>query len=78
MKDYIEIYTEDGRKEIMEAVCKFKLKKYNYNYLIYCELDKSHYYLAKYNNEDLSDLNTDFEDTEFNLACEVFENVVNL
>ena len=61
MKDYIEVYTDDGRKEIMEAVCTFKLKNYKSNYIIYTELDKSHYYLAKYDKVNLTDLNTDFE-----------------
>ena len=77
MKDYIEVYDENDNYQIMEAVCTFKLKKYeNNNYIIYTELDKSHYYLAKYDNDDISNLNTDFDDDEFDLAFNVFKEVV--
>ena len=76
MKDYIEVYDEQGKMEIMEAVCTFKLKNYDSNYIIYCELDKSHYYLAKYDNNDISDLNTDFKQDEFDQAFKVFKEIV--
>jgi len=76
MKDYIEVYTEEGKKEIMEAVCTFKLKNYKSNYIIYSELDKSHYYLAKYDKVNLTDLNTDFNDDEFEKAFQIFKDVI--
>lgn len=76
MKDYIDVYDDEGKNQIMEAVCTFKLKDYNFNYIIYSELDKSHYYLAKYEKEDISDLNTEFEDNEFEEAFNVFKEVV--
>lgn len=76
MKDYIEVFDEQGKMEIMEAVCTFKLKNYDSNYIIYCELDKSHYYLAKYDNNDISDLNTDFKQDEFDQAFKVFKEIV--
>lgn len=76
MKDYIEVYNDEGKKDIMEAVCTFKLKNYDSNYIIYCELDKSHYYLAKYDNNDIANLNTDFTNDEFDLAFNVFKEVV--
>ena len=76
MKDYIEVYNDEGSKDIMEAVCTFKLKNYEANYIIYCELDKSHYYLAKYDNNDIANLNTDFSNEEFDLAFNVFKEVI--
>ena len=76
MKDYIEVFDEQGKMEIMEAVCTFKLKNYDSNYIIYSELDKSHYYLAKYDNNDISDLNTDFKQDEFDQAFKVFKEIV--
>ena len=77
MKDYIEVYDDDGKMEIMEAVMTFHLNEYQSNYIIYSELDKSHYYLAKYNNNDMSDLDTDFEDKEFEKAANIFNEVIN-
>ena len=76
MKDYIEVFDEQGKMEIMEAVCTFKLKNYESNYIIYSELDKSHYYLAKYDNNDISNLNTDFNQEEFDQAFKVFKEIV--
>lgn len=76
MKDYIEVFDEQGKMEIMEAVCTFKLKNYDSNYIIYSELDKSHYYLAKYDNNDISNLNTDFNQEEFDQAFKVFKEIV--
>ena len=74
--DYIEVLDENNNSNKMEVVCTFKLKNYNYNYIIYRELDKSHYYLAKYlDNKD--DLITDFDDKEFEEATKVFEEVTN-
>ena len=76
MKDYIEVFDEQGKMEIMEAVCTFKLKNYDSNYIIYSELDKSHYYLAKYDNNDISNLNTDFNQEEFDQEFKVFKEIV--
>ena len=76
MKDYIEVYDEQGKIEIMESVCTFKLKDYNSNYIIYCELDKSHYYLGKYDGEEIANLNTDFTEDEFNQAFKIFKEIV--
>ena len=77
MKDYIEVYDENGSIQIMEAVMTFYLNEYKSNYIIYSELDKSHYYLAKYDNNEISDLDTDFEDKEFEKASNIFNEVIN-
>lgn len=76
MKDYIEIYDDNGKMQIMEAVMTFYLNEFKSNYIIYSELDKSHYYLAKYDNNQISELNTDFEDKEFEKAANIFNEVI--
>ena len=66
--DYIEITDEKGNNKKMEVVCTFKLKEYNFNYIIYSEMDKSHYYIAKYkgNTDDL----IHYYETIKNLICD--------
>lgn len=76
MKDYIDIYLEDGSKCQMEVVSIFKLDDYEFNYIIYCELDRSHYYLAKYIGDNIVNLSTDFNDEEFRRANAIFKVVV--
>ena len=76
MKDYIEIYDDNGKMQIMEAVMTFYLNEFKSNYIIYSELEKSHYYLAKYDNNQISELNTDFEDKEFEKAVNIFNEVI--
>ena len=57
--DYIYITDENNNKIKMELVTTFELKNRDYKYIIYCELDKSHLYLAKYiDNKEY--LNTNF------------------
>lgn len=46
--DYISIIDENNNSKKMEIVSTFELEGYNNKYIIYCELDKSHYYIAKY------------------------------
>lgn len=76
MKDIIEIYDDTGKSKKMEAVCIFKIKNYDYNYIIYSELDKSHYYLSKY-SDDKTELINDFNDEEYNQALSVFMRLKN-
>ena len=49
--DYIDITLDTGVTRRMEVVSTFNSKHYKFNYIIYCEIDKSHYYLAKYIEE---------------------------
>ena len=44
MKDYIDIYGDNNNSSTMEAVCTFELN--NSSFIIYSDLDKSHYYLS--------------------------------
>lgn len=76
-KNYIDITLNTGEIKKMEIVSTFKIENYPYDYIIYCELDKSHYYLAKYMNDNLNSLSTDFNEDEFLLANKIFEGVVN-
>lgn len=46
--NYISIIDENNNSKKMEIVSTFELEGYNNKYIIYCELDKSHYYIAKY------------------------------
>ncbi len=77
MKDFIDIYDEDGKVEKMELVLKFNLKGYSHNYIIYRDLEKKHYYIAKYNGENMVDLDTNLSDKELELAELIFKKVVD-
>ena len=83
--DYIDITLDTGVTRRMEVVSAFNLKHYKFNYIIYCEIDKthyyyceivkSHYYLAKY-IDSVSELNTNFSDDEYELCKIVFDGVL--
>ncbi|MBQ8534593.1 MAG: hypothetical protein IJ463_02785 [Bacilli bacterium] len=72
--DYIYITDENNNKIKMELVTTFELKNRDYKYIIYCELDKSHFYLAKY-KDNIEELNTDFSESEYKLCNEIFKEV---
>ena len=76
MKDYIKIYDQNNNERTVEIVTTFKLEQYNSNYIIYKELDNSHYYIAKYNGEDIVDLDTDLSKEEISLVEKIFEGVL--
>lgn len=72
--DYIYITDENNNRFKMELVTTFELKNRDYKYIIYCELDKSHFYLAKY-KDNIEELNTDFSESEYKLCNEIFKEV---
>lgn len=72
--DYIYITDENNNRFKMELVTTFELKNRDYKYIIYCELDKSHFYLAKY-KDNIEELNTDFSEFEYKLCNEIFKEV---
>lgn len=76
MKDIIEITLDDGSVKEMEIVSIFELEGYSYHYIIYSELDKSHYYIAKYMGDEIVDLSTDLSDDEMKLAKTIYEEVI--
>ncbi|MBQ4263751.1 MAG: hypothetical protein IJB83_05905 [Bacilli bacterium] len=76
MKDYIEILLDNGSKKKMEVVIIFDIEGYEYHYIIYTELDRSHYYLAKFIGEEIVDLITKFDEIELKLANNIFKGVI--
>ena len=72
--DYIYITDESNNKIKMELVTTFELKNRSFKYIIYKELDNSHYYLAKY-KDNIEELNTDFSEKEYELCNEIFKEV---
>lgn len=76
MKDYIEIIDQFNNKRMVEVVTTFKLEPYNSNYIIYKELDNSKNYVAKYNDEEIADLDTNLSKEEISLIEKIFEGVL--
>ena len=76
MKDYIEVLSDNNEYKKMEVVTIFNIENYDYNYIIYTELDRSNYYLAKYKGDKLDELSSDFDEKEFEIANEIFKGVV--
>lgn len=74
--DYIYITDENNNKLKMELVTTFELKNFEYKYIIYKELDNSHYYLAKY-KDDLEELNTNFSEKEYEMCNLIFKEVTS-
>ena len=77
MKDYIEIINKDNSKTKMEIVSIFKLDNYSSDYIIYKELDGSHYYIAKYQGDNIVDLDTDFSVKEMELAKILLNEIIH-
>ena len=75
MKDIIEITDKNNKKRKVELVIKFNLNGFKYNYIIYRELDKSHTYIAKYEGENIVNLNTDLSDVELSMAEIIYRGV---
>ncbi|MDO5393402.1 MAG: hypothetical protein Q4F33_02275 [Mycoplasmatota bacterium] len=75
MKDLITITDKFGVARQVELITKFNLNGYDYNYIIYRELDKSHNYIAKYQGEEIVSLDTNISEEELKLAEIVFQGV---
>lgn len=75
-QDTFKILNDKNETLTMEIINVFEINGYPYHYIIYTELDHSHYYLAKYTGENIVDLITEFDDAEFAMANEVFNKVV--
>lgn len=73
--DYIYITDENMNEKKMEVVSTFELEGYDSKYIIYNELDKSHYYLAKY-KDDIDSLDTNLSDKEIKLCNTIFEEIM--
>ena len=75
MKDYIEITDKDNKKRQVEIIVTFQLEGYDYNYIIYRELDKSHDYIARYKGEKIVELDTNLSEEEFKLSEIIYRGV---
>lgn len=75
MKDLIEITDKSGKTRQVELITKFQLDGYDYNYIIYKELDGSHNYVARYKDENIATLDTDLSELELTLAKIIFKGV---
>lgn len=75
MKDYIEITNKNNETRTVELIASFKLEGYDYNYIIYRELDKSHNYIARYKGENIVNLDTNLSALELQLAEIIYKGV---
>lgn len=75
MKDLITITDKLGTTREVELITKFELNGYDYHYIIYRELDGSHNYVAKYQGEEIVNLDTFLTEEEMKLAKVVFKGV---
>lgn len=75
-RDLFSVKLLDGTERKMEIVSIFNIDDSEYNYIIYSELDRSHYYFAKYLGEDIVDLIVDVDEKESAAAVEVMNGVV--
>lgn len=76
MKDYIDVINDSGNTIKMEVVTIFKLNSYDFNYIIYKEIDDSHYYIGKYKGNDIVNLDTNLSSKELELANFILEGVI--
>ena len=75
MKDLINITDKQGNTRQVELITKFTLEGYNYNYIIYRELDGSHNYIARYLREELVEFDTNLSKLELELAKIIYKGV---
>ena len=76
MKNYIDVYDENGNHKQMEVVSTFNLEGFSDNYIIYSETDKSHFYIAKYKGDQIIDLDTNLSNEELILCNKVFKEIL--
>ena len=75
MKDLININDKQGNTRQVELITKFTLEGYNYNYIIYRELDGWHNYIARYQGEEIVELDTNLSKLELELAKIIYKGV---
>jgi len=75
--NYIGITNNDGTTTKMEIVTTFKLDKFNDNYIIYTDIERKHYYIAKYLLDGKLDTNISNQELKYANAIlkEVLKNV---
>lgn len=75
MKDYIKVLDKNNIERLAEIVVIFNLEDYDFNYIIYKELDNSHTYIAKYKGKDIVNLDRNLSEEELRLANIIYEGV---
>lgn len=75
MKDYIEITDINNKKRLVEVITIFQLYGFDSNYIIYRELNKSHDYIARYQEDNKATLDTNLSKLEFQLANIIYRGV---
>lgn len=72
MENVFEITTSDNKKEQMQLICDFVWE--NKKYIIYSQINKKDYYVAKYNEDE--SLDTNLSDKELAYCNKIFLEVV--
>lgn len=75
MEDYIKVLDKNNIERLAEIVVIFNLEDYDFNYIIYKELDNSHTYIAKYKGKDIVNLDRNLSEEELRLANIIYEGV---
>lgn len=75
MKDLIEITDVNNQTRQVELITIFQLENYDYNYVIYRELDNSHTYVARYKGNTITSLDTNLSEQELKLAEIIYRGV---
>jgi len=71
----IYIYDSNNKRLEMEVVTIFKFANNIFNYVIYTDMDRNNYYVAKYVYE-IDELNTDLTENELNICNQILEGVL--
>lgn len=75
-KDIIYIKKDNGEIARFEGVTIFDLDDSDYNYIIYRNLEKTDYYIAKYKGEEIVNLDTDLTEEELRIGEKILEGVM--
>ena len=77
-KDIFNIYDKNGKKKQMQAITIYSIEKTGYNYIIYKELKKEKYYVAKFKGETTVELNTQLDKRETEYANAVLNKIITV
>ena len=77
-KDIFNIYGQNGRIYQMQAITIYSIEKTGYNYIIYKELKKEKYYVAKFKGETTVELNTQLDKRETEYANTVLNKIITV
>ena len=75
-KDLFWITDDKGNELQMEAVVMYSIKLTGFNYIIYRDLEKLNYYVAKFTDDDVKTMITDLDEKEYSYAQIVLNEVM--